>query len=52
MTSPLSPQMDKRPQLSGSPYCADPECKYCKELRRAQEQLMQGKALVASSKSA
>jgi len=23
----------------GSPYCSDPNCEYCKELRKAEEQL-------------
>jgi hypothetical protein len=25
----------------GSPYCADPNCEYCKNLREAQERLKQ-----------
>ena len=28
----------------GSPYCADPNCEYCKNLREAQERLKQDRA--------
>jgi hypothetical protein len=34
---PLSPQPDK--QSHGIPYCSDPDCHYCKDLREVQEAL-------------
>jgi hypothetical protein len=32
-------------EVAGSLYCADPDCKYCKDLREAQEQLNKGEAI-------
>ncbi len=39
-SQPLSHQ----PEKLGSPYCADPECEYCKELREAEEEIKQATA--------
>jgi hypothetical protein len=52
MAGQATSQMDKRPSLPTSPFCSDPNCKYCKDLRLAQEQLRQGKSLVARNNSA
>lgn len=52
MASQPTSQVHKQPAASGSPYCSDPNCEYCKELRLAQEQLQQGKIMVASRGSA
>ena len=45
-TLPAS-QLDKQPQSHGSPFCSDPECPYCKELRREQELISAGQPLPA-----
>jgi hypothetical protein len=37
MASEPIPQLNKQPQSSGSPYCADPNCESCKKLREMQE---------------
>jgi len=33
-----------------SPYCSDPNCEYCKDLRKAQEQLKNGYPITPSRK--
>jgi len=40
-TQPKSELHKAQPLPLGSLYCADPECEYCKELRKTQEQLAQ-----------
>ena len=45
--------MSFKPTLSlhlpqaGSPYCSDPNCEYCKALRRAEEQVKDGKPITS-----
>lgn len=34
---------EEHPTELGSPYCADPNCEYCKALREAQEKLKREK---------
>ncbi len=36
-------QVPTEPSMQRSPYCSDPDCKYRKELGRAQEQLKREK---------
>jgi hypothetical protein len=33
-----------QPEKLGSPYCADPNCEYCKKLRETEEQIRQAAA--------
>ena len=42
------PHSDMYPNSLGSPYCSDPNCKYCKELRDAQNQLAKSEAETAN----
>jgi hypothetical protein len=37
MASQPIPQRHKQPEPQGSPYCSDPNCQSCKELREMQE---------------
>jgi hypothetical protein len=41
-----------RPTELGSPYCSDPNCIYCKNLREAQEQLKKSNAEYDKSRGA
>ncbi len=34
----------------GSPYCSDPNCVYCQDLRAAQAQLQQGQPVTPSDR--
>jgi hypothetical protein len=34
----------------GSPYCSDPDCQFCKDLRAAHAQLQEGQPVTPSSK--
>lgn len=52
MAGQSTSQVDKRPQLPASPYCSDPDCKYCNDLRRTQDLLRQGKTLAPRNNSA
>ena len=36
----------------GSPYCSDPNCQFCKDLRAAHAQLQQGKPVTPAKGSA
>src|SRR5205814_6240834 len=42
----LSPHL----QQVGSPYCSDPNCAYCRDLRKVQEQLRNGQPISPSRK--
>ena len=37
-------------QPTGSRFCSDPDCEYCKDLREAEEQLRQGKPISKSER--
>ena len=37
-------------QQVGSPYCSDPNCAYCRDLRKVQEQLRNGQPISPSRK--
>jgi hypothetical protein len=39
MATRPAPALVKEEPVIGSPYCSDPDCKYCRELRQALEQL-------------
>jgi hypothetical protein len=44
MASQPIPQPHRQTPLPGSPYCSDPDCEYCKELRKMQEQIRKDNA--------
>jgi len=39
-------------QQAGSPYCSDPNCAYCSDLRKTQEQLKDKYTITPSVKKA
>ena len=41
-----------RPTQSGSPYCSDPNCEYCKNLRETEERIKKSGAEYDKSKGA
>src|SRR5262249_19009054 len=45
MATRPAPALCKAETVVGSPYCSDPNCQYCKELRQALEQLAREQAL-------
>jgi hypothetical protein len=42
MASPANPKPNSQPQMH-SPYCADPNCKSCNDLRQMHELIRLGK---------
>ena len=40
--SPVSP--NHQPEKLGLPYCSDPDCAYCKELRAVEERIKESTA--------
>jgi hypothetical protein len=46
MSAKPVPQPETEQSQSGSPYCSDPDCKYCHALREATEQFSQAEAEV------
>jgi len=48
MSSQATPS--PREAEADSPYCSDPNCEYCKDLRAAQEQLKNGYPVTPSAK--
>lgn len=42
-----SPDLKHRPE-KGSPYCSDPNCKFCNDLRKVQQLVSNGKPVTAS----
>jgi hypothetical protein len=44
MASPATPKPDNQPQ-SHSPYCSDPICKSCNDLREMHEQVRSGQVI-------
>jgi hypothetical protein len=39
------------PENVSSPYCSDPDCIYCQDLRAVQAQMEDGKPITSSGKS-
>jgi hypothetical protein len=42
---PYSPSVLQHKVEPGSPYCSDPDCKSCQDLRRVHQQIKTGKPL-------
>lgn len=51
MAIPSNPVSDQRPELRGSPYCSDPNCQSCKQLREVQEAIRCGRAIPPARKA-
>lgn len=51
MASQPTSQEQQKPRPPGMPYCADPDCEYCKDLRATQEAIRLQQPIQGSSKT-